>query len=69
MDGGIGVAPGQRALSAISSSSKVKESEGLPLLDAVGLQAVILPVILAQVGASLLPTHQLSYMALNYMAF
>lgn len=52
MDRGVGVTVGQRAVSAMASSLKDTEIEGPPLLDAIGLQAVIRPVRLAQVGAS-----------------
>lgn len=57
MDRGVGVTSGQRAFSAISNCLKVKEIEGLPLLDASGLQAVIRPVRLAQVSVSKLPSN------------
>jgi len=49
MDRGVGITAGQRAVSAIANSSKLKEIEGPPLLDVNGLQAVIRPVRLAQV--------------------
>ncbi|ONK82067.1 uncharacterized protein A4U43_C01F35780 [Asparagus officinalis] len=48
MDRGVGVAVGHRSLSGIPNSLKGKEIEGPPLLDEVGLQAVIRPVRLAQ---------------------
>ncbi|XP_038983602.1 E3 ubiquitin-protein ligase UPL1-like isoform X2 [Phoenix dactylifera] len=48
MDRGVGVTIGRRAVSATANSSKVKEIEGIPLLDANALKALIHLLRLAQ---------------------
>lgn len=49
MDRGVGVTIGRRTVSATANSSKVKEIEGIPLLDANALKALIRLLRLAQV--------------------
>nr|XP_010929052.1 E3 ubiquitin-protein ligase UPL1 isoform X2 [Elaeis guineensis] len=48
MDRGVGVTIGRRAVSATANSSKIKEIEGMPLLDANALKALIRLLRLAQ---------------------